>query len=254
MDKKLIKEDISNMKFLMGYKPGRVISEQTIKEFEYPEEESGMRKQNMQNFEKFVDKLAANRNYEGPKSKGPKKQYGSFDDKEWYDQDNRQHTGDFEFDFDEEEFNDYPSFKEKHPDSKIEYYKKQHDNPFKLRTRKGEMDEDLEFEEEETMESILEKHNLLDEVEVKKNRALMIDGKSSEVVQKILSLLPSFTELIFLAILNCESADFSDVDICGLPQISFINLTGTENNFEEQNYECTEGDNFDSNNSFYYIP
>jgi len=28
MDKKLIKEDISNMKFLMGYKPGRVISEQ----------------------------------------------------------------------------------------------------------------------------------------------------------------------------------------------------------------------------------
>ena len=28
MDKKLIKEDISNMKFLMGYKAGKVISEQ----------------------------------------------------------------------------------------------------------------------------------------------------------------------------------------------------------------------------------
>ena len=28
MDKKLIKEDISNMKFLMGYKEGKVISEQ----------------------------------------------------------------------------------------------------------------------------------------------------------------------------------------------------------------------------------
>ena len=28
MDKKLIKEDISNMKYLIGYKPGRVISEQ----------------------------------------------------------------------------------------------------------------------------------------------------------------------------------------------------------------------------------
>jgi hypothetical protein len=28
MDKKLIKEDISNMKFLMGYKPGKLISEQ----------------------------------------------------------------------------------------------------------------------------------------------------------------------------------------------------------------------------------
>jgi hypothetical protein len=257
MDKKLIKEDISNMKFLMGYKPGRVISEQNIKEFEYPEEESGMRKQNMQNFEKFVDKLAANRNYEGPKSKGPKKQYGSFDDKEWYDQDERQYTGNFGFDFDEEEFNDYPSFKEKHPDSKMfgnekffDNYKKQYNNPFKLRTRKGEMGENLEFDEEETMESILEKHNLLDEVKFKKNRALMIEDKSSEVVQKILSLLPSFTEIIFLAILDCESADFSDVDICSLPELSFINLQGTENNLEEQGYECIEVDDA----PLYHIP
>ena len=147
MDKKLIKEDISNMKFLMGYKAGKVISEQDM-------------------------------------------------------------------------------------------------------SYTPEMDEDLEFEEEETMESILEKHNLLDEVEVKKNRSLMIDNKSSEVVQKILSLLPSFTELIFLAILNCESADFSDVDICGLPQISFINLKGTENNLEEQGYECIDGDDA----PFYHIP
>ena len=151
MDKKLIKEDISNMKFLMGYKAGKVISEQDM-------------------------------------------------------------------------------------------------------SYTPEMDEDLEFEEEETMESILEKHNLLDEVNVKKNRALMIDGKSSEVVQKILSLLPSFTELIFLAILNCESADFSDVDICGLPQISFINLTGTENNFEEQGYECAEGEDLRGGEDFYFIP
>ena len=28
MDKKILKEDITNMKFLMGYKPGKVISEQ----------------------------------------------------------------------------------------------------------------------------------------------------------------------------------------------------------------------------------
>lgn len=147
MDKKLIKEDISNMKFLMGYKAGKVISEQDM-------------------------------------------------------------------------------------------------------SYTPEMDEDLEFDEEETMESILEKHNLLDEVKVKKNRALMIEDKSSEVVQKILSLLPSFTELIFLAILNCESADFSDVDICSLPELSFINLQGTENNLEEQGYECIEVDDA----PFYHIP
>jgi hypothetical protein len=30
MDKKLINEDIQNMKYLFGYKPGRVISEQDI--------------------------------------------------------------------------------------------------------------------------------------------------------------------------------------------------------------------------------
>ena len=109
------------------------------------------------------------------------------------------------------------------------------------------------FDEEETMESILEKHNLLDEVEVTKNRALMIDGKSSEVVQKILSLLPSFTELIFLAILNCESVDFSDVDICGLPNLAFVNLRGTENNFEEQGYECAKGEDMKGGEGLYYV-
>jgi hypothetical protein len=30
MDKKLINEDIQNIKYLFGYKPGRVISEQDI--------------------------------------------------------------------------------------------------------------------------------------------------------------------------------------------------------------------------------
>jgi hypothetical protein len=34
MDKKLIKEDIANMKYLFGYKPGRVISEQEQPELE----------------------------------------------------------------------------------------------------------------------------------------------------------------------------------------------------------------------------
>ena len=113
-----------------------------------------------------------------------------------------------------------------------------------------EMDEDLEFEEEETMESILEKHNLLDEISHKGDRGIMIEDKSSEVVQRLLSIIHLFDKLIFLAILNCESADFSDVDICGLPQISYINLTGTENNLEEQGYECIEGDEA----PFYFIP
>ena len=148
MDKKLINEDIKNMKYLLGYKPGRVISEQDM-------------------------------------------------------------------------------------------------------SYTPEMDEDLEFEEEETMESILEKHNLLDEILHKGDNRLMIQDKSSEVVQRLLSIIHLFDKLVFLTIVDCEFADFSDVDICGLPKIAFINLRGTENNLEELDYECAERDSLED--SFYYI-
>jgi hypothetical protein len=104
------------------------------------------------------------------------------------------------------------------------------------------IDEPMLSDEEETMESILEKHNLLDEATIAEGNKLMFVNKSSKLVQKILSLLPSFTELGVLALMDCESADFSDVDICGLPNLAFINLDGTENNFEEQGYECIDTD------------
>jgi hypothetical protein len=98
--------------------------------------------------------------------------------------------------------------------------------------------------------SILKKHRLLDNVVEPDDARILLRNQSSEVVQKILSLLPSFTEIIFLAILDCESADFSDVDICSLPELSFINLQGTENNLEEQGYECIEVDDA----PLYHIP
>jgi hypothetical protein len=57
-----------------------------------------------------------------------------------------------------------------------------------------------------------------------------------------------------LSIVDCESADFSDVDICGLPELAFVNLQGTENNFEEQGYECAIKEKLDDDSySFYYI-
>jgi hypothetical protein len=115
------------------------------------------------------------------------------------------------------------------------------------------MSEDLEFDEEETMDSILEKHNLLDEILHKGDNRIMIQDKSSEVVQRLLSILHLLTELKFLSIVNCESADFSDVDICGLPELAFVNLQGTENNFDEQGYECAIKEKLDDSYSFYYI-
>jgi hypothetical protein len=104
-------------------------------------------------------------------------------------------------------------------------------------------------EEEGSVISILRKHRLLDNVVEPDDNRILLRNQSSEVVQKILSLLPSFTELGFLAFMNCESADFSDVDICSLPNLEFINLNGTENNFEEQGYECAETDDA----PFYFI-
>ena len=144
MDKKLLNEEIQNMKFLFGYKPGRVISEQ-----------DGMWTQTT-----TMDRL-------------------------------------------------------------------------------DPIDEPMDIDDEGSLISILKKHNLLDNVVEADNKKILLRNQSSKVVQKILSLLPSFTELTFLAIMNCESADFSGVDICGLPELMFVNLKDTKNNFEAQGYECT---------------
>ena len=78
----------------------------------------------------------------------PGKVFGSFnDDHGWFDQDDRAHTGEFDFDFDEEEFEDFPSMYEKHgkqtkwfaPGKEgqryFDTYKEKYGSPFKVRTR-----------------------------------------------------------------------------------------------------------------------
>ena len=111
------------------------------------------------------------------------------------------------------------------------------------------IDEPMFDEEEGSVISTLKKHRLLDNVVEPNNKKILLRNQSSEVVQKILSLLPSFTEITFLTFMNCESADFSDVDICSLPNLAFINLNGTENNFEEQDYECANTED----SPFYFL-
>jgi hypothetical protein len=116
------------------------------------------------------------------------------------------------------------------------------------------IDEPMFGEEEGSVISTLKKHNLLDEILHKGDNRIMIKDKSSEVVQRLLSILHLLTELKFLSIVDCESADFSDVDICGLPELAFVNLQGTENNFEEQGYKCAIKEKLDDDSySFYYI-
>ncbi len=80
--------------------------------------------------------------------------YGSFDDEHgWFDQHDRQHKGDFDYDYDEEEFSDYESLMNKHgknqrwfgpKDGKMffdKYQEKFGGKPFRVRTRKSEMGE-----------------------------------------------------------------------------------------------------------------
>ena len=80
--------------------------------------------------------------------------YGSFDDEHgWYDNSDRKHIGNFDFDFDEEEFSDFDSLMNKHGENQRwfepkggkmffdKYQEKFGGKPFRVRTKKSEMGE-----------------------------------------------------------------------------------------------------------------
>ena len=67
------------------------------------------------------------------------------------------------------------------------------------------------------------------------DKLVMVRGTNQKNVQLILSKLPK--TIVFLSIVGCEFADFSNVDICSFPNLKYVNLKDTENNFEE-NVDC----------------
>jgi hypothetical protein len=44
----------------------------------------------------------------------------------------------------------------------------------------------------------------------------------------------------FIAFIDCEEVDFSGIDLCEYPELVFVNLPGTPNNFEETQNDCYE--------------
>ena len=70
------------------------------------------------------------------------------------------------------------------------------------------------------------------------HRQLMLQNESADVVSEHLNNLSD--SIRFIAIINCEYADFSDIDVCGMRNLAFVNLVGTDNNFDEQDYECVD--------------
>jgi hypothetical protein len=79
----------------------------------------------------------------------PSKYYGSFDDEHgWYDDSDREHSGEFDFEYDEEEFDEFDPFYEKYgKETKwfaagdegkkfFDKYKKKYEKPFKVRSKR----------------------------------------------------------------------------------------------------------------------
>jgi hypothetical protein len=84
----------------------------------------------------------------------PGKMFGSFDDEHgWFDDSDRAFKGNFDFDYDEEEFEDFPSMYDKIGKNQkwfapgeegqryFDIYKEKFGSPFKVRTRRGDMEE-----------------------------------------------------------------------------------------------------------------
>ena len=112
-----------------------------------------------------------------------------------------------------------------------------------------DIDYNNEIGENDTTESILKKYNLFDEMTVFHPKGFIIKNKSSEIIKKLISILPLLKDIFVFHIVDCEYADFSDINVCDLPQLEWINLTGTDNNIDELGYECLE----DLTNNFYYL-
>ena len=66
----------------------------------------------------------------------------------------------------------------------------------------------------------------------------LIRGKSSRQVKRLISNLKE--NISFLAILDCEYADFSDINLCEYPKLVGVRLAGTPNNLEETQDNCYE--------------
>lgn len=67
---------------------------------------------------------------------------------------------------------------------------------------------------------------------------VLLVGGNSKQVRKILKNLPN--TLKYLALRDCDFADFEGIDLCSFDDLKNVNLLGTENNLEEQGYECLD--------------
>jgi hypothetical protein len=70
------------------------------------------------------------------------------------------------------------------------------------------------------------------------NKLMTLNRVDSQTIRHHLSNISDTIRMI--VILDSEFADFSEIDLCGLPNLQFVNLKNTDSNFEEQGYECAK--------------
>ena len=74
------------------------------------------------------------------------------------------------------------------------------------------------------------------------DRFFHVEGADRRTANQLLKnfLKVSKGKARFIAFIDCEEIDFSNVDFCQYPDLVFVNLSGTPNNFEETQGECYE--------------
>jgi len=67
-----------------------------------------------------------------------------------------------------------------------------------------------------------------------------VEGADRRTVKQLLKnfLKVSRGKARFITFIDCEEVDFSGIDLCQYPDLVFVNLPGTPNNFEETQNDC----------------
>ena len=78
--------------------------------------------------------------------------------------------------------------------------------------------------------------------DMKDDRFFHIEGADRRTANQLFKnfLKVSGGKVRFIAFIDCEEVDFSGVDLCQYPDLVFVNLPGTPNNFEETQNDCYE--------------
>jgi hypothetical protein len=188
MDKKILNEDIQNMKYLFGYKPGRVISEQ-----EEPETDRYMFFSNLKQIHRQMGILL---------EKDPEMISKILDNGHDWAQDH------------------------------ISTAKESIDQVFDflMNEEKGDGDDDIDDfdrEDNEYEDRLPRRMNeQFDDRDHDNKSAIILKRKSSRVVRKFLEALNTeYQDITMLSLHDCESANFSGINICNLPQLVYINLS-----------------------------